>query len=415
MADILYYLLKVSVGTTVFYITYHFLFRKSKHYVFNRLYLIGSFIASFIIPSITFKTEKYVTATSSSLTDEAAAFSESFAFASESGGSLSIYNYFLIIYLLGIVFFISKLVYSCIAAAHIKKSSQIEQIQGLNIYITEDNIRAFTFLDKIIIGKNILGHPSLIMILLHESVHSKEKHFYDIITAELLLSLQWFNPFAWLHRDAIRNNLEFQADDIVIRESDAEEYQLTMLSMVQNRIKPPLFAELNSSNLKKRIIMMKSENLTRFSGIARFAVIPVIAMLLLSLSGKETIIIQDHARENSELITQEQRLSDLKDFKITIENTDKGLKMHSSKGSVWINLRFDFPNDIPQAINQYGMTQLDKESSNKDPKFADYLFIITKTQEGVKLIGITGTAWKELSFTLPKNGKQTIDQFGMTE
>jgi beta-lactamase regulating signal transducer with metallopeptidase domain len=296
MADILYYLLKVSIGTAVFYSTYHFLFRKSKHYVFNRLYLIGSFVVSFIIPMITFKAERYVTATSSSLTAEVTAFSESSAFASESGSSLSLYNYLLIIYLLGVVFFISKLIYSCIVAARIKRSSQMEQIKGLSIYVTEDNIRAFTFLDKIIIGKNILGHPSLIMILVHESVHSKEKHFYDILTAELLFSLQWFNPFAWLHRDAIRNNLEFRADDMVIRESDAEEYQLTMLSMVQNRVKPPLFTELNSSNVKKRIIMMKRENITRFSGIARFAVIPVFAILLLSLSVKETIIIQDHTR-----------------------------------------------------------------------------------------------------------------------
>lgn len=294
MAYIFYYLLKVSVATTVFYLTYYFLFRRSKQYVFNRLYLIGSFIVSFIIPIITFKTERYVTETNTALHTNVTAFPESFAFALESGSSMSRYNYLLIIYLLGVIFFISKLVYSCIVATRIKKSSQIEQINGLNIYVTEDDIRAFTFLDKIIIGKNILGHPSLIMILLHESVHSKEKHFYDILMAELLFSMQWFNPFAWLHKNAIRNNLEFRADDIVIRESDTEEYQLTMLSMVQNRVKPPLFTELNSSNLKKRITMMKSENTTRFSGIARFVVIPVFAILLLSLSRKETIIIQDH-------------------------------------------------------------------------------------------------------------------------
>jgi hypothetical protein len=61
MEDILYYLLKVSVGTAVFYITYHFLFRKSKQFVFNRLYLAGSFLASFIIPLITFKRKTYIT------------------------------------------------------------------------------------------------------------------------------------------------------------------------------------------------------------------------------------------------------------------------------------------------------------------------------------------------------------------
>ena len=293
MADILYYLLKVSVGTTVFYITYHFLFRKSKQYVFNRLYLIGSFFASFIIPMISFKTKTYVTETISLLPANLTAFSESFVFASETGSSLSFYNYLLIIYLAGVVYFLSKLIYSFIIAARIKLSSQVEKIKGLNIYVSEDNIRAFTFLDKIIIGKNILAHPSLIMILLHESVHSKEKHFYDILTAELLFSLQWYNPFAWLHRDAIRNNLEFRADDIVIRESDTREYQLTMLSMVHNRVKPPFFSGLNSSNIKKRIIMMKSENKNRFYNIARLAVIPVFALLVLTLSCEEEIIIQN--------------------------------------------------------------------------------------------------------------------------
>lgn len=296
MTDILYYLLKVSVGTTVFYVTYYFLFRKSKQYIFNRLYLIGSFVASFIIPMITFKTETYVTERSSLLPDNVTAFSEAFAFISETGSSLSFYNYLLIIYLAGVVYFLSMLINSFIIAARIKRNSQMEQIKGLNIYVTEDNICAFTFLDKIVIGKNILGHPSLIVILFHESVHSKEKHFYDILTAELLFSLQWFNPFAWLHKDAIKNNLEFRADDMVIKESDPQEYQLTMLSMVQNRVKPPLFTELNSSNLKKRIIMMKRENITRFSGIARYAVIPVFTILLLSLSGNDMIIIQDHTK-----------------------------------------------------------------------------------------------------------------------
>ena len=298
MADILYYLLKVSVGTTVFYITYHFLFRKSKRYVFNRLYLIGSFIVSFIIPMISFKTKTYVTETISLLPANVTAFSETFAFASETGSSMSLYNYLLIIYLLGVVFFISKLLYSCIIAARIKKRCQIEQIKGLNIYVTEDNICAFTFLDKIIIGKNILGHPSLIMILLHESVHSKEKHFYDILTAELLFSLQWFNPFAWLHRNAIRNNLEFRADDIVIRESDAEEYQLTMLSMVQNRIKPPLFAELNSSNLKKRIIMMNRKPSPGTAIFKKIAIIPLIAIAGLALTNSSAHELAYTAQQN---------------------------------------------------------------------------------------------------------------------
>ncbi|HSV76190.1 MAG TPA: hypothetical protein VLH37_04065 [Bacteroidales bacterium] len=118
---------------------------------------------------------------------------------------------------------------------------------------------------------------------------------------------------------------------------------------------------------------------------------------------------------SSESKAQEQGSADFKEFKITIEKTDNELKLQSHKGSAWIDLSFSIPNDKPQAIDEYGMTHLGQVRTYKDPKLADYLFTITKTKDGIKLTGIEGTAWKELSFTLPKNGKQTINQFGMTD
>jgi hypothetical protein len=117
----------------------------------------------------------------------------------------------------------------------------------------------------------------------------------------------------------------------------------------------------------------------------------------------------------SGIIAQKQISSDLKNFKITIEMTPKGLKLHSSHGSAWIDLSFSLVNGKPQAIDEYGMTELDKISYIKDPKLADYLFTITKTKDGISLNGIEGTAWKELNFTLHINEKQMIDPFGMTE
>ncbi|ULQ51722.1 hypothetical protein [Flavihumibacter fluvii] len=118
---------------------------------------------------------------------------------------------------------------------------------------------------------------------------------------------------------------------------------------------------------------------------------------------------------NFGLMAQNQNSSDVKDFKIKIEKTDNGIKMQSLKGSAWVDLSFSLPNDKPQTIDEYGMTTLDKVSSDKDVNLADFLFTITKTKNGIKLTGIEGTAWKELSFTLTKNGQQMIDQFGMTE
>lgn len=118
---------------------------------------------------------------------------------------------------------------------------------------------------------------------------------------------------------------------------------------------------------------------------------------------------------SSESIAQDKISPDLKEFKITIEKTDNGIKMQSDKGSAWVDLSFSLTNNKPQAIDEYGMTQLGKVATNKDPNLADYLFTITRTKEGITLTGIEGTAWKELSFSLRENSRQAIDQFGMTE
>ena len=117
---------------------------------------------------------------------------------------------------------------------------------------------------------------------------------------------------------------------------------------------------------------------------------------------------------SSELVAQEKKSNDLKNFKVVVEKTDKGIKMQSIEGSAWIDLSFSINNDRPQAIDEYGMTELNKISSDKDSNLADFLFTITKTENRIILKGIEGTAWTDLSFSLLENGKQAINQFGMT-
>ncbi len=117
----------------------------------------------------------------------------------------------------------------------------------------------------------------------------------------------------------------------------------------------------------------------------------------------------------SKSMAQEKISADLKEFKITIEKTDHGLKMQSDKGSAWVDLSFNLSENKLQAIDENGMTHLGELPTRRNLKFADYLFTITKTKEGITLNGIEGTAWKELSFSLQENGRQAIDQYGMTK
>jgi len=116
----------------------------------------------------------------------------------------------------------------------------------------------------------------------------------------------------------------------------------------------------------------------------------------------------------SELMAQENKM-DLKDFTIIVEKTDNGIKMKSVEGSAWVDLSFRLKNYQPQAVDQYGMTELNNISKDKDKNLADFLFTINKTKNEIELKGIEGTAWTELKFTLAKNKKQAINQYGLTE
>lgn len=294
MEAVFYYLLKVSIATAVFYGTYYFLLRNTKQFVFNRIYLAGSFLAAFFIPLITFQTTSRLSQATTYFSGNVSAdvlLPPTTVTVTETYSSIT--TFLIGLYLCGVVYFLVKLIYGYTVAAAIRKSCTRKKVGDLEVLVSEQDNQAFTFLNKIIIGKNLLNHPALEMVLKHEAVHSHEQHFYDIILAELLLLLQWFNPFARFHAQAIRNNLEFRADEVVIQAADKKGYQMTMLGMALNSINSTLFTALNSSNLKKRIVMMNSKNRNQFAGIARFAIIPVVALLLVSLSGRETIILND--------------------------------------------------------------------------------------------------------------------------
>src|SRR4029453_17672904 len=86
--------------------------------------------------------------------------------------------------------------------------------------------------------------------------HVKQRHSIDIIWGEILCMLNWYNPFAWLLKSAIRQNLEFIADNKVMEHGiDKKEYQYLLLKVIGNN-QFSIAPKFNFSSLKKRIAMM---------------------------------------------------------------------------------------------------------------------------------------------------------------
>lgn len=114
------------------------------------------------------------------------------------------------------------------------------------------------------------------------------------------------------------------------------------------------------------------------------------------------------------LTAQDTKPSDLKDFKIIIENTVDGLKLQGIEGSVWTDLSFTINTNQSQAINTYGMTKVNDIMEEVDDTYTHFLITVTKTANGIKLKGVEGTAWKEASATFSfKSEKVMLDQHGI--
>ncbi|MEJ5993348.1 M56 family metallopeptidase [Pedobacter sp. Du54] len=123
-------------------------------------------------------------------------------------------------------------------------------------------------------------------ILIHEKVHVQQGHSFDLILAELVLVVQWFNPFAWLYRKALESNLEFLADDSVLHEYkvEMEGYQLSLLKVAVPNQSMNITTNYNQSLLKKRIVMMNAKKSNVHTMWKYFVLVPLMALLLCGLN-----------------------------------------------------------------------------------------------------------------------------------
>jgi len=141
-------------------------------------------------------------------------------------------------------------------------------------------------------GNNIFINPekydwdTYSQILLHEKIHIQQRHSFDIVLAELVLVLQWFNPFAWIYRTELENNLEFLTDDAVLghKEVERESYQMSLLKVSAPHLSLGITTNYNQSLLKKRILMMNSKKSNIHIMWKYFFLVPLLAILACALN-----------------------------------------------------------------------------------------------------------------------------------
>lgn len=158
-----------------------------------------------------------------------------------------------------------------------------KQSQGDCTLVITDNslIAPFSWMRYVVMSREDYSQAEE-MILTHEKQHLRCRHWVDLLIAEFVIILNWFNPAAWLLKEELKTVHEYQADEAVLQSGvDARNYQLLLIKKAVGARFPSLANSLNHSKLKKRITMMLSNRSRKSSRLRALAIVPVVATALL--------------------------------------------------------------------------------------------------------------------------------------
>ncbi|MFC0875413.1 TonB family protein [Saccharicrinis sp. FJH2] len=163
------------------------------------------------------------------------------------------------LYMVGLALLVIRLIFALSKIGILQRKTMMQKVQGINLIQSEKIFQPFSFLNTVFVPKSFMQNDDIQSIIQHESIHVKQKHTFDLILLELVLLVQWFNPFVWLLRKAIVENHEFIADRAVLRGGvSVADYQRSLLYQVMGT-RFDLGTGFSYSLTKKRFKMMKTK------------------------------------------------------------------------------------------------------------------------------------------------------------
>ena len=284
------YLLKSGILLLIFYAVYKLWLENEKMFRFNRIYLLGSLVFSFVIPL--------------QLISIASGFSNKIGFIqleelviqknNENVEMISINDFVFV--LIGVVYAFIVLMLTIRFVLNLYsfykriKNNQVEFIQGEKIVLIEQPILPHSFWKSIFINKNEFEKGKIPSELIaHEKAHLDQKHTLDILFIEVLQIVFWFNPLLVFYKKAIKLNHEFLADEAVNKQfGSVKSYQNLLLDFASNKNTVALASNINYLITKKRLLMMTKKESPIKIVLKVFSVGLVYALLLFVFSTKAT-------------------------------------------------------------------------------------------------------------------------------
>jgi TonB family protein len=258
------YIIEANIGLVIFLAAYLFVLRNETDFKINRLFLLSGIFVSLVFPLIHFQ---FRTATIPSLGNILPSYLLPEIVITDGGvesntsspTSQNLWSYFEIAYVVGIAFFFIRFIVQLFDLVVTMKKSKVNAYGKLKIVESTEDKPTFSFFNFIFLNQSqSLASEEKEKIILHETVHAKQLHSFDILIVNIINIFFWFNPLIRSYKKIFVQLHEFEADARAVENSDMNEYCSLLAKVALQSADYKLANHFNNSLTLKRIQMMKT-------------------------------------------------------------------------------------------------------------------------------------------------------------
>lgn len=321
MMTFLTYDLKVAVLIVVFYMFYRLLLSRETFHRVNRMVLLVTAIASFILPLCVITLHKTVVMSG--------------------GGGMVVFDQFgpvvaevaepqtplwqtlaVVAFFVGLIVTLGHTVVGILKVCRlISHSEHHRQADGSVICVTESDVSPFSWMNYIVLSRNDYEAQDA-FILAHERGHVRLHHSIDVLLVDIFTALQWFNPAMWMLRQDLRAIHEYEADAAVLSQGfNMRQYQYLLIQKAVSDCGYSVANGISHSTLKNRIHMMLNNKKTnRASWLKLLALLPIVGVALaLNAETVNDYVYEDTQQQQKKIVKKGRKEAQVKMNDTTIE------------------------------------------------------------------------------------------------
>ena len=325
------YILKSIVFLSIMYLPYMLLLRKESFFRFNRMMLLSIMLLSLVLPMCDFHFLSMADSPASGMLQ--LTLPEVVIGAPRHDAPTATQtDWITTLYIIGMSL---TLIWKLAQVVMLRRQMNHgvlwkDRSDGVTILCHINDTAPYSWFNTIIISNDDYEKNS-VEIIRHEMGHIRHRHSWDILLLNVIQTVQWLNPLAWIIGISLRDVHEYEADDAVLSSGvNALQYQTLLIRKAVGSSSYAFANSFNHSLLTKRITMMLRKKSNPWMRTKALYIIPVAVVALSAFATPKlikkvdkiaTAPIATTSVDKINEITPKQEISSKK-ITVMTENTD---------------------------------------------------------------------------------------------